>query len=89
MLRIAVTKGRIEKNVYELMKKTGFDVSSIENKNRELLIRTKDNILLKVIDKKINQDDLKIGDVITFRSTSSISKDLIVTHRIIDTKIDI
>ncbi len=41
-----------------------------------------------IIDYKVNKpEDLKIGDVITFRSTSSISKDLIVTHRIIDTKI--
>ena len=57
MLRIAVTKGRIEKNVYELMKKTGFDVSSIENKNRELLIRTKDNIEMIFV---------KANDVLTY-----------------------
>lgn len=41
-----------------------------------------------IIDFKVNKpEDLKIGDVITFKSTSTISKDLIVTHRIIDTKI--
>ena len=41
-----------------------------------------------ILDYKVNNPaDLKIGDVITFRSTSSISQDLIVTHRIIDTKI--
>ena len=41
-----------------------------------------------IVDFKVNKpEDLKIGDVITFKSTSSISKDLIVTHRIIDTKI--
>lgn len=57
MLRIAVTKGRIEKNVYELMKKTGFDVSTIENKNRELLIRTKDNIEMIFV---------KANDVLTY-----------------------
>ena len=40
-----------------------------------------------ILDYKVNSPaDLKIGDVITFRSTSSISKDLIVTHRIIGTK---
>ena len=32
-------------------------------------------------------DNIKIGDVITFKSTSAISKDLIVTHRVIDKKI--
>ncbi len=41
-----------------------------------------------VVDFKVNNpEDLKIGDVITFKSTSNISKDLIVTHRIIDTRI--
>ncbi len=40
-----------------------------------------------IVDYKINSpEDLKIGDVITFRSTSTISKDLIVTHRIVDIK---
>ena len=40
-----------------------------------------------ILDYKVSSPaDLKIGDVITFRSTSSISKDLIVTHRIIGTK---
>ena len=33
-----------------------------------------------------SSDDIKKGDVITFKSTSSISKDLIVTHRVIDIK---
>ena len=41
-----------------------------------------------IVDYKVNNpEELKIGDVITFRSTSTISKDLIVTHRIIDTKV--
>ncbi len=30
---------------------------------------------------------IKVGDVITFRSTSSISRDLIVTHRVVDIKL--
>ena len=44
MLRIAVIKGRIEKNFYELMKKADFNVKTIEKKNRELLIRPNDDI---------------------------------------------
>ena len=37
-----------------------------------------------VLDVKVdNPEDIKIGDVITFKSTSSISQDLIVTHRVI------
>ncbi len=44
MLRIAITKGRIEKDVCNLLSKCNFDVESIVNKNRELLIKTKDNI---------------------------------------------
>lgn len=44
MVKIAVTKGRIEKDVCKLLKASGYDIEAIENKNRELLIRTKDNI---------------------------------------------
>lgn len=44
MIRIAITKGRIEKDMCKLFKKCGFDVETIENKDRELLIRTKDDI---------------------------------------------
>lgn len=45
------------------------------------------NVYDVVFDVRVdNPEDIKIGDVITFRSTSSISKDLIVTHRVIDIK---
>ena len=57
MIRIAVTKGRIEKDVYKLMQNAGFDVVPIENKNRELLIRTNDEIEMIFV---------KAGDVLTF-----------------------
>lgn len=57
MVRIAVTKGRIEKDVCKLLKASGFDVESIENKDRELLVRTKDDI--EIIFAKAN-------DVLTF-----------------------
>ena len=44
MVKIAVTKGRIEKNFCKLLKKAGFDVEKVENKDRELQIKTKDDI---------------------------------------------
>lgn len=44
MLKIAITKGRIEKNFCELMKRAGYDIEPIINKDRELLIRTKDDL---------------------------------------------
>lgn len=46
-------------------------------------IKVYDVILTWRID---SPDDIKIGDVITFKSTSTISKDLIVTHRVVDIK---
>ena len=57
MLKIAITKGRIENKFCELMEKAGYDIEPIINKDRELLIRTKDNI--DVIFAKAN-------DVLTF-----------------------
>ena len=47
-------------------------------------IRVYDVILDKRVDKP---EDIKIGDVITFRSTSAISKGLVVTHRVIDIRL--
>lgn len=44
MVRIAITKGRIEKDFCKLLRKCNFDVEPIENKNRELQVKTKDNI---------------------------------------------
>ena len=57
MIRIAVTKGRIENDVYKLMKKADFDVLPIENKNRELFVKTKDDIEIIFV---------KANDVLTF-----------------------
>ena len=57
MLRIAITKGRIEKDTCKLLKACGFDVETIENKNRELLIKTKDDIEMIFV---------KSNDVLTF-----------------------
>ena len=57
MLKIAITKGRIEKQVCKLLKKKGFDMDPIMNKDRELLIETSDG--LSMIFAKAN-------DVLTF-----------------------
>lgn len=44
MVRIAVTKGRIEKDILNLLQIAGFDINPMENKDRALLIKTKDDI---------------------------------------------
>lgn len=57
MIKIAITKGRIEKQVCKLLQQAGFDMEPIINKDRELLITTKDG--LEMIFGKAN-------DVVTF-----------------------
>ena len=57
MVKMAITKGRIEKDMYELLKISGFDVEPIEKKDRELKIKTKDNIEMIF---------LKASNVLTF-----------------------
>ena len=57
MIKIAITKGRIEKQVCKLLEKAGFDMEPVFNKDRELLIATKDGI--EMIFGKAN-------DVVTF-----------------------
>ncbi|RZI48230.1 ATP phosphoribosyltransferase [Lactococcus kimchii] len=57
MIKIAVTKGRIQKQVTQLLEKAGYDVDPIVSMGRELQITTKDH--LQFIFGKAN-------DVITF-----------------------
>ena len=57
MIRIALTKGRIEKSACKMLKKAGFDIETIENKDRELVIKTNDNIEVIFV---------KANDVLTF-----------------------
>ena len=57
MIKIAITKGPIEKQVCRLLEKQGFDMDPIFNKNRELLIETKDGIQMIFA---------KSNDVLTF-----------------------
>lgn len=57
MLKIAITKGRIEKQVCKLLQSKGFDMDPIFNKDRELLIETNDGISMIFA---------KANDVLTF-----------------------
>lgn len=57
MIKIAITKGQIEKQVCKLLQQANFDMEPIINKDRELLIATKDG--LEIIFGKAN-------DVVTF-----------------------
>ena len=57
MIKIAITKGRIEKQVCQLLQSRGYDMDPIIHKNRELLIETNDG--LSMIFGKAN-------DVLTF-----------------------
>ena len=57
MLKVALTKGRIEKKVTTMLEKLGYDVTSMINKHRELQINVEDK--MKIIFAKSN-------DVVTF-----------------------
>lgn len=57
MLKVALTKGRIEKKVTTMLEKLGYDVTPLINKDRELQINVEDK--MKIIFAKSN-------DVVTF-----------------------
>jgi len=57
MLKIALTKGRIEKKVTALFEKMGYDVTKLVNKDRELQVN---------IDDKLQIIFAKSNDVVTF-----------------------
>lgn len=57
MLKIAITKGRIEKQVCQLLLQKGYDIEPVLKKDRELLIETSDNISMIFA---------KANDVLTF-----------------------
>ena len=44
MLKIAITKGRIENKFCELLKNADYDIEPIINKDRKLMIKTKDDL---------------------------------------------
>lgn len=57
MLKIALTKGRLEKSTVALFEKMGLDVSSFENKGRKLILPVGDDITVVLA---------KAPDVITY-----------------------
>jgi len=57
MIKIAITKGRIEKQVCKMLEAKGFDMAPVINKKRELLIETSDGISMIFA---------KSNDVLTF-----------------------
>lgn len=44
MLKVAITKGRVENKFCELLKNTDYDIEPIINKDRKLMIKTKDGL---------------------------------------------
>ena len=44
MIKIALTKGRIEKNIEKLLEELGYDVNPMRNKDRKLLVNLKDEL---------------------------------------------
>lgn len=57
MLKIALTKGRLEKSTVALFEKMGLDVSAFENKGRKLILPVGDDIIVVLA---------KAPDVITY-----------------------
>ena len=57
MVRIAITKGRIEKEICKMLEDAGFDTKNIESKDRELLVKVSEDV--EMIFTKSN-------DIITF-----------------------
>lgn len=57
-LRIALTKGRLEKDTIELFEKIGFDCTAVKNKGRRLILPVGDNQFEVVL--------AKAADVITY-----------------------
>ncbi len=57
MIKIAITKGRIEKQVCQLLSQKGYDMEPVLHKDRELLIETADGLSMVFA---------KANDVLTF-----------------------
>lgn len=58
MIRIALTKGRIEKKAVEILSKAGYDISELEDKGRKLVFKLGDADIEVVL--------AKAADVITY-----------------------
>lgn len=76
-LRIALTKGRLEKDTVNLFESLGFDVSSVKDKGRRLILPIKDQNMEVVL--------AKAADVITYVEhgvcdLGVVGKDTIMEH---------
>lgn len=65
-------------------KKPPINIYTIVSGSMEPTIKVYDVVIDMIVE---NPEDIKVGDVITFISTSSISEGLLVTHRVQDIKI--
>lgn len=77
VLRIALTKGRLEKDTIKLFEDLGFDVSAVRNKGRKLILPIKDQNIEVVL--------AKAADVITYVEhgvcdLGVVGKDTIMEH---------
>ena len=68
MLKMAITKGRVEQSFCNLLQKSGYDINPIINKDRKLLIKTNDNLEIifaksKDVLKFVNEGITDIGIV--------------------------
>ena len=57
MIRIALTKGRIEQKAVDIFKKAGYDCTELENKGRKLFFKISDGVEVVLA---------KANDVITY-----------------------
>ncbi len=76
-LRIALTKGRLEKQTVELFRRIGYDVTHLENKGRKLILEIPDTGIEVVL--------AKAPDVITYVESGVcdmgvVGKDTIMEH---------
>ena len=68
MLKMAITKGRVEQSFCNLLQNAGYDIEPIINKDRKLLIKTNDNLEIvfaksKDVLKFVNEGITDIGIV--------------------------
>jgi ATP phosphoribosyltransferase len=89
MLRIAVTKGRIEEEFVGLLNRAGLDSGSICNKGRRLLVKSEDDI--EFIFSKSNDTlrfvDLDIVDLAVVGKDAIIENDSEIYNELLDLKI--
>ncbi|MDR0983676.1 MAG: ATP phosphoribosyltransferase [Ruminococcus sp.] len=76
MLKIALTKGRIEKKSTELFKQMGFDTSELENKGRKLILNLNENVSVLIA---------KPNDVITYVTRGICDLGIVGNDTIVET----